>query len=49
MTSGLKIIDNALLKITKQLDRMKPKPRLNKTEESNYFADCNPGTVLSFS
>lgn len=49
MISGLKIIDTALLKITKQLDRMKPKPRLIKPEESNYFADCNPGTLLSFS
>ena len=49
MISGLKIIDSALTKITKQLDRMKPKPRLNKTVESNYYADCNPGTLLSFS
>jgi hypothetical protein len=49
MTSGLKIIDSALEKITKQLDRMKPKPRIKKVEESGYHADCNPGTLLRFS
>jgi hypothetical protein len=49
MTSGLRIIDEALIKITKQLDRMKPKPRIKKVEESGYYADCNPGTLLSFS
>jgi hypothetical protein len=49
MTSGLKLIDAALEKITKQLDRMKPKPRIKKVEESVYYADCNPGTLLRFS